>query len=737
MKTASKPYTLQGHNRFHTSTVVCHDVELNVPGARNTRVGGTGFATSFCARFEGLRRLLPGSDMNRSFLAQLEQAEGVPLAEVLLQAVVAVETAARFWMHDLQVVDFAQVHLARDRDAALLVWASQVPKLSQRIVPVAIAGVAEALASQDASSASDFSEQLAALRKRCKRRERSTTTSVLALAARQKGIPCESIGGPFLRLGHGRAQQTIYSSFTANTGFAATRLARNKRLTNRSLGRVGLPVARQVRAKSPTAALRAAEAIGYPVVVKPLRGKQAGGVMVGIRNAHQLTAALESAQLAESKFLVEKHHAGHAHRLLVVGGRFIAALKFTAPRVSGDGRRTIGELVAELNRDPMRDGVRQFPVNFDAELDWDLAAQGFSRSTVLERSKSVPVRLAENVAIGGTHTDVTAEVHPDNQRMAELAAQTIGLDVAGIDYVTRDIGQSYRRVGGCILEVNARPGLCMHVLPRYGNSQNVGAAVLDLFFDPEDDYPQRQGRIPTAVVLGQRGTTSIAGRLAGALRETGHSVGLATKKGVQINGHEVTADPKRTRAASRRLLRDPSVEVGVFSISPARVYRRGLHLDRCTVVVLSDAQAPDDLETMQDAIRVAGSAAEQLIVVSEQNEQALPALAQVNRERIVIACRDRDSLVAARHLTLGGSIVHLERSGTHHSIVLRNRRGVLGSYPLAAGEPPTGHRDLLLAASCFGMQVPAHVITAAVNRKPGRSARADPLAKRITRSRRG
>ena len=737
MKTASKPQTLQGHNRFHTSTVVCHEIELDVLGAPNARVGGAEFATQFRARFEGLRRLLPGSDMNRSVLEQLDRADGVPLTEALLQAVVAIETAARFWMHDLQVVDFARLHLAREQNAAQLVWASQVPKISRRILPIAIAGVADALASQDAPSPSGYSEQLAALRKRCRRLERSTTTSVLALAARQKGIPCESIGGPFLRLGHGKAQQTIYSSFTANTGFAATRLARNKRLTNRSLDRVGLPVARQVRAKSARAALRAAEEIGYPVVVKPLRGKQAGGVMVGIRNAHQLTTALESAQLAQSKFLVEKHHDGHAHRLLVVGGRFIAALKFTAPRVSGDGLRTVGELVEELNQDPVRDGVRQFPVNIDTELDWDLAAQGYSRSTVLERDKSIPVRLAENVAIGGTHTDVTAEVHPDNQRMAELAAQTIGLDVAGIDFVTRDIGQSYRRVGGCILEVNARPGLCMHALPRHGNSQNVGAAVLDLFFDPADDYPQKQGRIPTAVVLGQRGTTSIAGRLAGALQETGQSVGLATKKRVQIDAHEMTADPNRTRAASRRLLRDPRVEVGVFSVSPARVYRRGLQLDRCTVVVLSDAQAPEDLETMQGAIRVAGSAAEQLIVVSEQNEQALPALAQVNRERIVIACRDGDSLVAARHLMLGGSIVQLESSGTGHSIVLRNRRAVLGRYALSAAQPPTGYRDLLLAASCFGMNVPAHVITAAINRTPNRSGRAEPIAKRPTRSRRG
>ena len=383
MITSLKSRTLQGSNIHHSSTVMRQEVDMDGLQGRNTQSAGPAFGPQFLQRFEPLRLEVPGSAPSDIYRAEqlrnrLLSDAGAPFAEVVLEAVLAVETALRFSAHIPEPIGYAQLLPGKTSSRIILVWESRMSAISRAAGSLGVKGVNELLSSdlneaEAGIQSTGFEAELIALRKQLRRKAPSTTTSVLARAARMRGIPVESLGGPFLRLGHGCAQHMIYSSFTANTKFAATRFARNKSKTNRLLAKLLLPVPEQQKTSSLAAALDAADGIGYPVVVKPMKDKQAAGVSVGVKDAEELETAFERAQKGGFSVLVEKYFKGHAHRLLVIGGRFVAALKIEAPTVTGDGTSTIEQLVEGLNSDSFRDGVRLFKVDMDDELTRDLA----------------------------------------------------------------------------------------------------------------------------------------------------------------------------------------------------------------------------------------------------------------------------------------------------------------------------------------------------------------------------
>lgn len=692
-------HILRGCNVHHDSMVIRQEVDLGGLAGLHSNQAGSDFAERFLKRFFEMRRLVPDSAMSRSFVERLCSPAGVPLAEALLEAIVAVDTATAFHRHDFYPIGFSTVVTTGSPRRVLLVWECSVPWSSRRAAAVGFMGCAELLPEElhprQSESSGDFATALAELTSRASRGECSTTTSVLALAARRRGLPCATLAGPFLRLGHGASQRLIYASTNESTSLTASQLARNKYRTNRRLAEQDLPVARQIKAATAEEALRAADKLGYPVVVKPLKQNQATGVTVGIAGPDEIPAAFARAEQARQRptqrIIVEEHLRGRAHRLLVVGGRFIAALMTVPSTVTGDGEKTIAELIEEINCDPIRDGVRLFKIPVDESLVIELDRRGNRFGDVLQKGQTIAVHSAANVAIGGVHHDVTDNVHPDNQELAIRATRAVGLNVAGIDFVTEDISRSYKEVGGGIIEVNSRPGLCMHTWPRHGKSRPVAAAVLEQVFPAGTS-----GRIPVAVVAGRRRTAWVARDLDSILRASGKTVALATRRGSFVNGQSASLDRAEPHDAMSRLLRDQRVQALVSCLSLRRTVSHGLGLDGCDVAAIMDRRIDSSYEQVfRQGLDVVARATRRMVVVSAQNQHAREALSSLDAKRLILVASNANDPAVATHAAAGGAVV-TNTPGKHNKrdrIVLQREHEVVLSVPVSrvGAEPNERH----------------------------------------------
>lgn len=723
---------LRGCNIHHTATVIRQEVDLGGLADMHSDQAGPDFAQRFLERFFEMRRLVPDSAMSEGFIERLRLPTGAPFAEVLLEAILAVETSMAFHLHDFYPIGYSAVVATDSPRRVLLIWECKVPKMSRRAARVGFAGCVELLPAKmhphQRGSSKDFATGLANLERRARHNERSTTTAVLALAARRRDLPCETVSGPYLRLGHGASQRLIYASTTEDTSLLASQLARNKHRTNSLLAQLDLPIARQMTVATAADALAAASKLGYPVVIKPLKQKQAVGVTVGITSPNDIPGAFARADQASPgsgrRIIVEKFLSGQAHRLLVVGGRFIAALRTLPSTITGDGVRTIADLVTEANSDPLRNGVRLFPIPVDDDLVQDLERRGYAFGDVLQKDETIPLHSAANVALGGVHSDVTDSVHPDNQEMAIRASQAIGLNVAGIDFITDDISRSYKEVGGGIIEVNARPGLCMHTWPRFGQSRPAAAAVLELVFPAGTN-----GRIPVAVVTGRRRTMRVARELEAILRASGKSVALATRRGCFINGQQTDPDQARSRDSVTTLLRDKRVQMLVSCISPRRAVKHGLELNGCDVAAVMDRHVDRSYESVfQPGLEVVARATRSMVVVSAENKLAHETLSALGARRLILVAPNPDDPAIADHATDGGLVVTSlpGKQRKRGRIVLQREQKIIVSVPVArAHSKPHGRRiarrrtqaRMFAVALAFGMGLSAKAIKAAFRSK--------------------
>ena len=723
---------LRGCNVHHGSTVIRQEVDLGWLAGMHSNQAGPDFAEKFLERFFDMRRLVPDSAMPHRFVESLRSPAGVPLAEVLLEAILAVDTAMAFHRHDFYPIGFSAVVATDSPRRVLLVWECKVPRISRRAAEIGFVGYIELLPEElhahQLDSSHAFATVFADLEARARHGERSTTTAVLALAAKVRDLPCETLAGPYLRLGQGASQRLIYASATEDTSLPASQLARNKYRTNRRLAEQHLPIARQIKVATAAEAVAAANKLGYPVVIKPLKQKQALGVTVGVTKPEDVQAAFARAEQASQRVgqrvIVEDWLRGQAHRLLVVGDRFIAALQTVPSTVTGDGVKTISELVEEINNDPMRNGVRLFKVPVDDNLVHDLERRGYHFGDVLDKGKTIALHSAANVAIGGLHRDITDSVHPDNQEMAIRATRAIGLNVAGIDFVTEDISRSYQDGGGGIIEVNARPGLCMHTWPRYGKSRPVAAAVLELVFPAGEN-----GRIPVAVVAGRRRTARVARDLDAILRAAGRIVALATRRGSLLNGKDAGLGRKQLYGALANLLRDERVQVLVSCSSLRRTVNHGLGLDRCDVAAIMDRHVDRrDESVFRQGLDVIARATRSTVVVSAENKLAREALSALDAKRLILIASNGDDPTLATHAATGGAVVTTipGKRQKRDRIVLQREHESLVSVPVARAALESNARHvakrriqarMFAVALAFAMGISAKEIRAGLRPK--------------------
>ena len=312
------------------------------------------------------------------------------------------------------------------------------------------------------------------------RRALGPSTVALVRAAERRGIPWLRLNDQSLvQLGHGKYQQRIQATVTGRTPHISVELASDKEETNKILAGLGLPVPQQELVQSETQAVRAARRIGFPVVTKPYNGNHGRGISIRLTSEEEVAHGYNVAREHSRSVVIESFVEGDDHRLLVVNGELVAATRRTPGHVVGDGEHSVAQLIDIVNQDPRR-GVGHEKVLTRLELDAQahkmLERAGLTADAVPEKGRTVYLRSTANLSTGGTATDVTDVIHPDNREMAERAVRAIGLDVGGVDFLSKNITESYRAVGGGICEVNAAPGFRMHVAPSEGTARDVAGA---------------------------------------------------------------------------------------------------------------------------------------------------------------------------------------------------------------------------------------------------------------------
>jgi cyanophycin synthetase len=395
------------------------------------------------------------------------------------------------------------------------------------------------------------------------RRALGPSTSSLVKAAESRGIPWLRLNEQSLvQLGHGKYQQRIQATVTGRTPHIAVELASDKEETNKILGSLGLPVPRQELVQTETGAVRAARRIGFPVVTKPYNGNHGRGISIRLTSDEEVIAGFNKAKEISRSVIVETYLEGDDHRLLVVNGELVAATRRTPGHVVGDGVHTIRQLVEIVNQDPRR-GVGHEKVltriELDAQAEMMMARAGVDADTVPEQDRVIYLRSTANLSTGGTATDVTDIIHPDNRDMAVRAIRAIGLDVGGVDFLSTNIAESYRNIGGGICEVNAAPGFRMHVAPSEGKSRDVAGPVIDMLF------PQgTPSRVPIAAITGTNGKTTTSRMLAHIAKMAGYTPGLTTTDGVYIDGQRTVEGDMTGPVSARMVLADPQIDFAVL-----------------------------------------------------------------------------------------------------------------------------------------------------------------------------
>ncbi|MDD4568618.1 MAG: cyanophycin synthetase [Tepidanaerobacteraceae bacterium] len=562
------------------------------------------------------------------------------------------------------------------------------------------------------------------------------STAAIVNEIQNMGIPVTKLGeGSLMIFGYGANQRRIQATISQNTSCLGVDIACDKRLTKEilSLSKIPVPYGKIVYTKEE--AVMAAQDIGYPVVVKPQDGNQGKGVSLNLKGSDEVTEAYVMAKAYASGIIVEKHIRGRHYRVLVVNGRFCCASERIPAHIVGDGVSSINELVDRVNQNPLRGEYHEKPltkIKIDPIALKVLTRQGYTLDTVPSKGEIVFLRENGNLSTGGTAMDVTEEICPENKYLAERVASIIGLDIAGIDITTEHISIPVEKSLGAIIEVNAAPGIRMHLYPSVGKARPAAKAIADMLF------PEGPPVFPLVAVTGTNGKTTTVRMLSHILTSYGLKVGMTSTDGVYIGNQRLQTGDCSGPESARMVLMDPTVEAAVLEVARGGILRSGLAYEYADIGIITniteDHLGQYGIDSLEDMAFVKSLIAEQVKTTGYAVLNADDPMTMEVKKRLkgltILFSDQEDNLILRKHLNQGGRGVYVK-----NGVIFLEQQGQTQSIAKIKDLPSTLkgrarhniQNALAATAGAWGLDIPPKVIAKALrdfhcdgNHNPGR-----------------
>jgi cyanophycin synthetase len=411
-----------------------------------------------------------------------------------------------------------------------------------------------------------------------------------------------------VQLGYGKNQVRFRATMTDKTSSIAVDLASNKDETKKMLTDAAIPVANGMCISEISEIETVIDRVGFPLVFKPLDGNHGKGASINVKTKEEALAAFEHAKKYSRKIIVEKFISGFDFRILVINHRFIAAALREPAHVIGDGVSSIEKLIELENQDERRGYGHEnvlTEISIDRETLDELSKLNYTLQTILEKGKVCHLKGTANLSTGGTSTDVTDIVHPNNIFIFERISRVIGLDICGIDVMATNLNEPLEVNGGVVLEVNAAPGFRMHLAPANGLPRNVAAPVIDMLYPVGKSFT-----IPIIAVTGTNGKTTTTRLISHIVKNNGYRVGFTTSDGIYVQNSMLTKGDTTGPVSAEFILKDPTVEFAILETARGGILRSGLGFNKCDVAVITNIQEDhmglSDINTLSDMARVKG-----------------------------------------------------------------------------------------------------------------------------------
>lgn len=467
-----------------------------------------------------------------------------------------------------------------------VVFAYQEEKVG-RFAAKAAVRIAEALI---AGQPYDLDSDIQEMRELRETERLGPSTGSIVDEAASRGIPWIRLNKYSLcQLGYGRNQKRIQATVTSQTSSIGVEIACDKEDTKNLLQQAEVPVPKGDIIRTERGLKEVVDSLGYPLVIKPINGNHGRGITTNIMTWESALEAFELAKKVSQSVIVEQYITGEDYRILVIDYQMVAAARRTPARVIGNGKDTIQQLIDQVNADPKRGYGHEnvlTAIKVDAMTENILQKHQYNLDTILPDGVILNLKDTANLSTGGTATDVTDIVHPDNVVMAERIARIVGLDICGIDVMTSDISKPLMQTRGAILEVNAAPGFRMHLAPAEGLPRNVAGNVVDMLFPPGTPY-----RIPIIAVTGTNGKTTTTRLIAHMAKLVGHHVGYTTSDGVYIQNQLLVKGDCTGPVSAEFVLKDPTVDFAVLECARGGLLRAGLGFHHCEIGIVTNVAA--------------------------------------------------------------------------------------------------------------------------------------------------
>ena len=570
----------------------------------------------------------------------------------------------------------------------------------------------------------DLKAALSLAEKKTSVKQLGPSTKAIIEAAVKRNIPFDRIGtSSIIQFGYGKYQKRVQATIVEDTSCIAVDIACNKSITKRILEDSGIPVPQGEVCTSPQEALIVAERIGYPVAIKPEKGNQGKGVSLDVSCPTEIDESFRIASKYDRNIIVEKYVPGNDYRVLVINGRVAAVARRIPARIVGDGIHNIKELVEITNQDPKRGHDHEKPltkIKIDRISLKVLSKQGFNIRDIPFKGQRVLLKENGNISTGGEAIDCTSKIHPENSCIAVRAAEIIGLDIAGIDITCPDISQPLLSNGGAIIEVNAAPGIRMHLYPSKGKSQKVADMIIDTLYPLGSKHS-----VPIISITGTNGKTTTARMVSHIFKVYGWNVGTAVTGGIYINERCFVKGDTTGPMSAHTVLMNKCIDIAVLETARGGLIRSGLAYDLSDVGVLTnlseDHLGIDDVYTLEDLLHVKSLVIESVkpegYAILNADDPMVVQVANRIQSNIIYFSKRQDNLIIRSHLASGGKAVFLK----NNYIVIANGNGNLQGLDISKIPATYGGKlihnvenSLAAVSVAFSMAIPLSVIESAM-----------------------